>query len=224
MEIKNWKHLSGLLAMIGTANFIICTSLAMIFYGGGNAFDPSSQFYSFTENFFSDLGRVTNHTGGSNIVSCVLFMIGVSGVGVLVIPMFIALPAMMQKKSISQILSAVGALIGIFSAICYIGIGFTPYDVLGGYHGTFVMYAFVSALFMVLFVVSGAVIGKEFPNRYALALVIFEVILGWYVYNMFFGPDDIIFQVVAQKIVVYAEIIALFITGYGVWKIEKDRE
>ncbi len=224
MDIKNWKKSSGLLAMIGTANFIICTVLGMVFYGGGSFFDPSSQYYSFTENFFSDLGRTTNHTGGSNMVSCILFIIALGGVGVMLIPMFIAIPAMMRKKSIAQVLCVFGSLIGIFSAICYIGIGFTPYDILGEYHGTFVQYAFVSALFMVLFTISGMLFSKDFPNYYALALAIFEVILAWYVYNLFFGPDDIIFGAVSQKIVVYSEIIALFIVGYGVWKIEKDRE
>lgn len=224
MDIKNWKQLTGLLAMIGTLNFFLCTTLGMFFWGGGNSVNRLATSYSFIENFFSDLGTITNpFTGQSNIISSVLFMIAVSGVGVLLIPMFIAIPTMMRKKSIAQILSAFGALIGVFSAICYIGIGFTPYDVLGGFHGTFVQYAFVSALFMVIFTISGILLSKDFPNRYSLPLGIFAVILAWYVYNLFFGPDDTVFQVVAQKTVVYSEIIALFITGYGVWKTEKDR-
>ncbi len=213
--------------MIGASQFTILTILAMIFYGGGTLNDPSSKYYSFFENYFSDLGRVNNHLGSSNLISYILFSIALIAIGLLSIPLFISGPLIMEKKSISQKLSVIGSITGIFSAICYIGIAFTPYDVLGGAHIIFVILAFGSAFYMVLFYIPAFILNKDFPNRYVLTLIIFEIILASYIGLIFFGPssdtlEGLLIQATGQKIVVYSEIITLFIVGYTTWKIQKS--
>ena len=49
--------------------FIFLLLVAVFFYAGGTLHDPGSKGYSFTRNFFSDLGILSSQ----NIVSVVLF-------------------------------------------------------------------------------------------------------------------------------------------------------
>lgn len=48
-ELKNWKRLGCLLAVIGAVQFIVLSSVAMIFYPGG---------YSIMDNYLSHLGQI----------------------------------------------------------------------------------------------------------------------------------------------------------------------
>ena len=49
--------------------FILFNIIAVYFYGGGNYIDKSATGYSFSKNFFSDLGRSVSFSGESNLIS-----------------------------------------------------------------------------------------------------------------------------------------------------------
>ena len=49
--------------------FCILNIIAMILYPGGTLHDPDQIGYSFTRNFFSDLGTTISYSGANNIIS-----------------------------------------------------------------------------------------------------------------------------------------------------------
>ena len=51
-------------------------TLAAFFYGGGNYVNKDASYYNFFQNFISDLGRTTSHSGDDNTISIILFSIG----------------------------------------------------------------------------------------------------------------------------------------------------
>ena len=53
--------------------FFILNIVAMFFYPGGNINDPHQIGYSFSYNFFSDLGTTISYSGHDNFISCLIF-------------------------------------------------------------------------------------------------------------------------------------------------------
>lgn len=68
---------------------------------------------------------------------------------------------------------------------------------------------------------------KNYPKRYAWALLVFSVILFWQLLLLFLGDrswrsNDALFrQATAQKIVVYAEILVMLYSAFGVLRYLK---
>ena len=58
MTSKNWRNIAYILAMIGSIQSLVFSTIAMFFYTGGTISNPSSPGYSFFENILSDLGRL----------------------------------------------------------------------------------------------------------------------------------------------------------------------
>ena len=88
----NQIKLGCVLNIIGCIQFIILTSIAMIFYKGGTYIDPSTSHYVFWNNYFSDLGRTVAHSGISNTFSFILFTVTLSIWGTFQIPFYIIFP------------------------------------------------------------------------------------------------------------------------------------
>ncbi|MHA1475851.1 MAG: hypothetical protein ACTSQ5_11780, partial [Promethearchaeota archaeon] len=61
------------ITILGIFQFLILSSLAMVFYSGGNINDPNSLRYAFFLNKFSDLGMTVSYNGKSNWISFCLF-------------------------------------------------------------------------------------------------------------------------------------------------------
>ena len=53
--------------------FVVAVTIAMLCYPGGNIHNPDQIGYSFTHNFFSDLGGYTAHSGALNFFSAFFF-------------------------------------------------------------------------------------------------------------------------------------------------------
>lgn len=216
---ENWKELACNFIIIGCIQFFILTIIAMFFYAGGTYHDPSNPGYDFWNNFFSDLGITKTYNGRSNIVSHVLFTIALSVAGISIIPFLFVLTSFFKESKLSKWLSIIGLVIGIFTAICFIGIACTPANLYLYEHGNFVRLGFSSALFMVFFYVLAMLTDKKYPNRNALAFIGFCIVLGLYVIVLFAGPsystpEGWMFRVVSQKIVAYTMIASLLIQGY----------
>jgi hypothetical protein len=225
MDLKDWKRYAYILVIIGCAQFIILTLVAMLFYGGGSYYHPYNPGYDFINNYFSDLGLTKSYNGKSNMISSVLFAIAACGAGISMFPFFLAFPSYFTKKSwIAKYSSIIGSLIGIFAAICYIGIGLTPYDLYLSEHYFFVYSAFTSALFMVIAYSIAMVLNKDYPKKYAIVFICFGIVLFAYVMLLFFGPTwetqaGLLIQVVGQKVIVYLMISTLLVQGYGALKL-----
>jgi hypothetical protein len=193
----------------------------MYLYPGGFTLDgiiyPTTS-YKFSKNFFSDLGLLTTVTGRSNLPSRVLFCIGVTLVALSFIFHSVTLSSYFSKDSIQQKIVLVGSYAGIGSAFSFIGIAFTPGNMLPLIHSIFLYVGFSSAGIYCLCLIIALFKEKTYPNirgyvpiTFIIALVIFFIIL-------LDGPprdsfSEHILQVVMQKVIVYQLILLLSIEG-----------
>ncbi len=226
MNWKVWAYWGGLLAGI---QFLILTTLSMWFYNGGTVHKRVPQPYLFFENFFSDLGRTRTFTGMDNEPSHTLFTIALSVVGIslagFVIAAVVSFRKIFPKYTLILIL-----LFGLYSAWCYLGIAWVPWNDSYRGHVGFVRNGFISFWLMSVFYALAISSSPRYPNRYAWAFIIFIGLLAIQIGIMIFGPRSytsqaaLELQVFAQKIVVYAEIICMMYQSWGAMKVHKRLE
>jgi hypothetical protein len=210
--------------MVGGVQFILLTSVAMLFYPGGTFRDPGTKGYLFFENFFSDLGRTQAHSGEPNWVSFGLFFVALSVAGVSFILFFVALPRLFAGMRAAWCLSVAGSVTGVCSGLAFLGIAFTPMNLYRGAHGNFVSMAFCSLLPVVVLYAAAIFLRRGYPNRFAFVFLGFAVILLAYLWLLFFGPGDLRLSVTWQKAIVYAQVVCMFIQGFGAWRLQQDRD
>jgi hypothetical protein len=212
--------------MVGCVQFIVLTTIAMFYYPGGTYTNHDTVGYSFWSNFFSDLGRRATFSGDSNTVSHILFVIALCFAALVLALAFAALPQLFIKVKPSRRLAVLGSIVGIISVISYIGIAALPADIHQPMHKLFVYIAFTAFLLVVALYSAAILRHKYYPNIYAYTYLAFAVILALYLVLLFAGPKvdtawGIRLQSTGQKIVVYAEIVCMFIQSYGAFRLLK---
>ena len=197
--------------------FVISFILAMIMYAGGTINDPESMGYSFTRNFFSDLGKFTTE----NIISAMMFNLSLIVCGWSFAAYFFYFTKLFNQNTIIHILAKVGSYAGIIGALCFIGVGLTPHNLFLDYHIVFVNWAFRS--FLLAGISLSVVLYKDnrFENRFAMGYFIFAILTFLYVLVLEFAPDPkisdfaLIFNVIAQKIIIFAFIFSILYESFG---------
>ena len=197
--------------------FVISFILAMIIYAGGTINDPESMGYSFTRNFFSDLGKFTTE----NIISAMMFNLSLIVCGWSFAAYFFYFTKLFNQNTIIHILAKVGSYAGIIGALCFIGVGLTPHNLFLDYHIVFVNWAFRS--FLLASISLSVVLYKDnrFENRFAMGYFIFAILTFLYVLVLEFAPDPkisdfaLIFNVIAQKIIIFAFIFSILYQSFG---------
>ncbi len=208
---------AGLIA--AAAQFVVLTVLAMFVYAGGSAFDAAAPSYSFTQNFFSDLGRTVAFDGAANTLASVLFTYALICVGVALAAFGVAVRRLGVGARGARLTAAAATITAIVSGLAYIGIACTPYDMTPNAHTRFVDCAFGFLLIFVVCLV-GLEIRAGWPRRFVVANLAYAALLTVYVYLLFWGPstdttDGLFIMVVAQKIIVYSSIVNLGWQAYG---------
>ena len=89
---------------------LLFLGLSIIFYEGGTMNDPSSMGYSFTRNFFSDLGQYTPE----NMVSLILFATALTVCGLTFNAYFFYFIKLFPEKNIYKNLAITGCIAGMF--------------------------------------------------------------------------------------------------------------
>lgn len=209
------------LIMAGCAQFVLLTPLAMFVYAGGNMDNPDAPGYQFFRNFFSDLGLTIAYNGEPNTASFLLFTIALSLAGLSLIVFFILIPRFFKQDKLALALARLGSVCGLIAGLCFIGVAFTPANLLLQAHVNFVFGAFGSYFVAVLFYVVAMFKVPTFPRVYQMVLLVFALILGGYVWLLFNGPENLVIQVTGQKIIAYASILTVFIQAYGAWQKEQ---
>ncbi len=209
-----------ILSIIGCLQFVILTAIAMIFYRGGTYVDPFSSGYTFWQNYFSDLGRTVAHSGIQNITSFVLFTITLSLWGITQIPFYVAFSNLFKNYQNLRRISYIGSILGVISAISYVGIAFTPSDITGRLHDFFVVIGFSLVFFSIILYSFVIFKNENYPNFYATILVFSAFILGIYFLFLFFTPNSytlggLLIYVVGQKFMIYTLLICNSIQAYG---------
>ncbi len=200
-ELKNWKRLGCLLAVIGAVQFMVLSSVAMIFYPGG---------YSIMDNYLSHLGQI-EVAGESNTISYVLWVVATVVAGLILIPFWIVLRTLFTKTRGNRI-SLIGTSLGVVSGPFLIGIGIFSMSTHASAHGlaTIVFFLLFAAAIAVYSV--AILFNEEYPNMYSFVGVVFSILIVLFVGGAFAAID-----VLMQKIIVYGFVVWVLFQVTKVW-------
>lgn len=222
-----WTKTVFQIVVLACLTFVVVTVVAMFTYAGGTNADHNHPGYAFFTNFFSDLGRTIAYNDQPNSLSMFLFSSALTFAGLGLALFFIAFARFFPTPRWAQVLSLLGSLFGVASALCFIGVAFTPADLAPAAHGTFVRFAF--GLFPVAVICYIPVILKRdfYPNIYAISFIAFAAILILYFALISFGPrastpEGLLIQATGQKVIVYASILSILFQALGALNVYKQ--
>ncbi|MBV9257412.1 MAG: hypothetical protein JO215_05285 [Ktedonobacteraceae bacterium] len=204
--------------------FFLLTVIAMLLYPGGTITDPHVHGYSFFLNFLSDLGRISTPSGQPNLISRMLFTFALSMGAVAVALFFVALTQFFPGSGMAPQLSRLGAICGLVTSVCFIGVAFVPLDLSSLVHYVFLDVALVSFLLAFLLLFLAVLLTPGFPRRVVWVFSAFAVLLAAYslllLFLLLFGPKAgtlpwEIIQATGQKIIVYASILTALVQAFN---------
>ena len=225
MQIKSYRSFY-IITIIGSVLFIILSLIAMLYYPGGNYLDSTSVGYIFYYNYLSDLGKTVALNNEPNPVASILFPLSLSIAGVSVLPYFYSIRGFFPKTTRSRKLSNTAFVFGLIAAVFYLGVGFTPSNLVPMAHWVVMFTAFFGAIIAIALLIPAILLNPQFPHRYAWLYIILEFfvllhvlisIFHWEVYTM----TELAWQVVTQKLAVYGEMVVMVIQCIGAIKLEK---
>ena len=224
MVLRKWVFIFGVAV---TLLFVFLSAYCMVIYPGGTISDPNYEGYSFFTNYFSDLGRTHNFLKKSNLISMLIFRSSITLVGIAAILFYMVITHFFTSSALCRNLSIIGSLTGIITGLGYIGIGFTPIDIMHSFHMMMVKLSFNSFLITVVLYAVAIYKSPIYPNFYAWVYSGFGIMLSFYILINIFGPDynstyGLSIHVISQKVIVYAQIICMMIQAYGAWIINKN--
>jgi len=220
MNRKNWKFWAFIFNIVGSIQFIILTIVAMLFYTGGTYVNAATTGYLFWYNYFSDLGRFIAHSGDPNLISFIIFTFTMSFWGLSQIPFYIAFLTFFMNSKRTKNLGIIGSLFGILTGTFFVGIAYTPSDILNFLHNLFALLGFSSVYLSISLYAIVLFQHENYPKLYSITLVITEIILVIYYLLIFFIPKndpsiELFFYVTGQKLNIYTLLICGIIQGYG---------
>lgn len=209
-----------MVGLVGILQYVITTTWLMQIYPGGNLMDRgANEGYSFIYNFLSDLGRTSIFGRRSNpTANYYMITLGVAGISTAI---FFAGLCHFFWKFKKNVLIILCLICGIGAGLGYVGIALHPIN--EDYHGhiTYVQLGFIAFWWMTVLCAACIFQNPRFNNRFGKILLLFAVILGLQIVIMLFGPRSwssayaLKLQVIAQKVVVYSEILAMAILITG---------
>ena len=201
--------------------FIGLQITGMLLYPGGTIHDDSTVGYSFTRNFFSDLGTYAAYNNEPNFLSMALFIISLTLVGTTFMLYYLALPQLFKEDPLNYKLSILGTIFAFGGSIGLIGTGLTPADLVLDTHIFFannIFYCFmITALCYTIVIFRSDILEK----KYALGYGIFFVMIALYVGVLELGPparssqSALIFQVITQKLIVLIFCLSIVYQTFG---------
>jgi len=223
----NKNYILVLLPRIVLVIFVLLQITGMIFYPGGTIHNPDTIGYSFTENFFSDMGAYAARNSAPNYLSMILFSVSLTIVGITFFFYYLVLPQILGNTKLDYILASIGTVFAFGGSICLIGTGITPTDLVFNAHVFFANNIFHCFLITSLFYTIVIFRSQLLEKKYAIGYGIFFISIFIYVGVLQFGPsvntgqEALIFQVVAQKMIVLVFCFTIFHQTFGLEKFEK---
>lgn len=226
MNSTKTLSLSLKLAGAGVLQFFVLSALAMLLYPGGTISQPELTQYSFTNNFFSDLGRWHTFAGEVNSPVFWIFNSAVVLAGLATALFALTFPLLQIPVGLKHHAKAAG-FFGLFAGLCYVGVGLTPWDIYFQAHILFVKAGFSS--FLLANILLGYIIFKTpgFANAYAWVCMAFVGILAAYLVLLFFGPNNpaipwqLSLQVIAQKVLLYTQMTTMMLLVVGTYRFNQ---
>ena len=213
--------------MVGV--FLFFQVLGMLNYPGGTIWNEETTEYVFTKNYFSDLGRYQAHNGEPNYLSMIFFSLSLCLVSLTFIVHYVSVLRFFQKdyKRSNNIIALIGTTFSFLGAICLIGTALTPSDLVLDPHVFYANNIFHSFLVTSLMYTIVIYRSELIQNKYAAGYAIFFLSILSYVIILHFGPGPresqaaLIFQVVAQKMIVVIFILSVVYQTFGLDKSSK---
>ncbi len=199
--------------------FVVAVMIAMLCYPGGNIHNPDQIGYSFTHNFFSDLGGYTAHSGALNFFSAFFFNGGLFlfiGVGV----SFLFVPRLFRADAINFRLAWLGSIFFLIGTLFFASVGLTPRDLYIDPHLFFALNAFrlmVPATLLYFIVILRSPIEK----KYALVTLMYLcAVVGYVIFqlsatNAMESEAAMVTQVTMQKLIVFASVANIFALSFA---------
>ena len=220
--------------------FILCIGVAMNVYPGGiyhmvgetgermcpgvSCVDPGHHTigYSFFKNFLSDLGRTTSHSEENNFHSSLLFNMVLTFAGVTYILFYLNI----RKVFNNNFLASLGSFFGICGAVCFIGVAFTPADLLLKPHIAFNHWIFRFFLASILCYSWIMYKSHDIDNKYIIGNLVFIFSLVTYIFILIYGPTPrdpggLEFQAISQKFIMFNFFGSIIIQTIGFSKVVK---
>ena len=188
--------------------FILLQVIGMLVYPGGTMYDVSTIGYSFSKNFFSDMGAYVARNGEPNYLSMIIFSLSLTIVGITFALYYLFLPKVLGNDRTNYLLASTGTLFAIGGSICMIGTGFTPSDIVFAPHVFFANNIFHCFLVTALLYTIVIFRSDSLKKRYAMGYAMFFISIFIYVGILQYGPSAnsgesaMIFQVLSQKMIV----------------------
>jgi len=208
--------------------FIVFNILGMYFYRGGTYFNVNNPGYSFTKNFFSDLGRFVSFSGDANWISFFLFNSCVIFSGIVFVLFYLNFYKLFMKDKLNRNLAMAGTCFGILGSLCLVGVGLTPADLIFDPHDSFATWTFRLFFPCTLLYSIALFRSPHLKNSMAFGYLAWSLFVISYVLVSELGPPStesntaLVFQVVSQKIIVFAYIINIFYQTYHIKLLYKN--
>jgi len=197
MDFKNWRQIAFLLSIIGCIGYVVLTTIAMFFYGGGSEMDPNSPGFSLAKNYLGDLVRTVSHSGKDNMISRIIAGTGSILFSIFLIPALIASFHFFSEssKTLEKIVSALGICFGALFATTFMLLIIFYYN----YYLALITYIFL--LFTWVFYLLAFYLNKELPKMLIYLTVVALVILLVGVQFYFLPYEGL--GIISQKVIWY---------------------
>ncbi len=207
--------------------FILLQIVGMKFYPGGTIHNPDSIGYSFSENFFSDMGAYVARNGEPNYLSMIIFAFSLTIASITYVCYYLVLPKMLGNDKLNYFFACIGSIFAFGGSICLICTGLTPTDLVFESHVFFannIFHCFLMTAFFYSLVIFRS---KLLSKRYAMGYGLFFLAILVYIGVLQFGPSvhsgqkALVLQVVSQKMIVIIFLISVVHQSFGFEKLEK---
>lgn len=179
--------------------------------------------YSLSHNFLSELGCLKTNTDETNpniiqednYSSMIFFNSGLILIGATICLFYYHFNKFFKFSNDSNTtkkFAVITSIIGIISGVMFSGVGFVPHDVSFIWHVIFANGAFLFLFIVSIFHTITIYFSEKIQNIFSLGYLLFSICLLIYVYIIFLGPkigpgfifneEELMLQVVAQKIIV----------------------
>jgi hypothetical membrane protein len=230
------------LPLISITIFLIFCVIASFLYPGSEKeiINYQSDSYSFTHNFLSELGSFKTNTDEkkesiikkNNLPSMLLFNIGLILIGATISLFYLKfnqLLVQLKESKASIFYSKITKMLGVASGIMFSGVGVVPHDLNFEIHVFFANGGFLLLFFLSVFHTLSIFKSRSIKNKYSLGYLIFCNLLFIYLFIIFLGPEigpnrifsenDLILQVLSQKLIVLSFVLSILSQVYVINKL-----
>ncbi|MHA1717898.1 MAG: hypothetical protein ACTSWX_13770 [Promethearchaeota archaeon] len=176
----NLKKLSQIFLSAGAIQYVIISSIAMLFYPGGSNADPIggpyTVGYDFFGNYFSDLGRTIAINGMPNPIASILYYIANLIYALCLIPFFLTISSEFPMKKRGKGAGIAASIFGIIAGLGTFTYAVTPSNLYPVFHNIGVGFGYSGTFLAILMLGIAMHRYKENLKQEGLILIILAIV------------------------------------------------